>query len=152
MVQEKDLAQPLRSKALEFLSRREYGTQELGRKLQSKGYSCAAVETVLGELSREGLISDERYAESSIHSYVHRGYGPLRILRELQRRGVEDSASRTHLEKYQDEWRERAIAARHKRFGVTKPEDFREWARQARFLEYRGFTTEQIRFALGDEY
>jgi len=42
-----------------------------------------------------------------------------------------------------------ARAVRRKRFGAAPPSDFRERARQARFLEYRGFDGDQIRAALG---
>ena len=37
---------------------------------------------------------------------------------------------------------------RRKRFGAEVPRDYRERARQARFLEYRGFASSQIRAAL----
>jgi regulatory protein len=44
------------------------------------------------------------------------------------------------------------VKVRHKRFGSELPEDFKERARQARFLQYRGFTTDQINHALaGDD-
>ena len=37
---------------------------------------------------------------------------------------------------------------RRKRFGPSPPRDYLERARQARFLEYRGFDSGQIRAAL----
>jgi regulatory protein len=37
-----------------------------------------------------------------------------------------------------------------RRFGEDVPAEWKERARQARFLEYRGFTGDQIREALGD--
>ena len=46
------------------------------------------------------------------------------------------------------DWLATARAVRRKRFGAEAPGDFRERARQARFLEYRGFSGEQIRGAL----
>ena len=42
------------------------------------------------------------------------------------------------------DWFALAIAARHKRFGEQRPDDFKERAKQQRFLYYRGFTHEQI--------
>ena len=47
------------------------------------------------------------------------------------------------------DWPELARAVREKRFGAGAPADFRERARQARFLQYRGFTADQVRQALG---
>ncbi len=141
----------VRRKALDFLSRREHGKRELAGKLRVKGYSDDAVATVMEELSREGLVSDARFTENFVHNRVERGHGPIRVFRELRERGVEESVIRTQLERYETEWSERVVRVRCKRFGKGKPQDYRERARQGRFLEYRGFTGEQIRHALGDE-
>jgi len=45
---------------------------------------------------------------------------------------------------------------RQRKYGDRRPDDYRERARQSRFLQYRGFTGEQIHMALaadghGDE-
>jgi regulatory protein len=37
---------------------------------------------------------------------------------------------------------------RRRKFGEAKPKEYKEKARQMRFLEYRGFTGEQIRIAV----
>jgi regulatory protein len=47
------------------------------------------------------------------------------------------------------DWAATARELRRRRFGVSPPGDYPERARQARFLQYRGFTAEQIRAALG---
>ena len=46
---------------------------------------------------------------------------------------------------------EGAAAARRKRFGAALPKDMPERARQARFLQQRGFTMEDIRKALNGD-
>ena len=48
-----------------------------------------------------------------------------------------------------EDWVETARLARRRKFGVSPPADFRERAKQARFLQYRGFSAEQVRAALG---
>ena len=53
------------------------------------------------------------------------------------------------LEAAAEDWAAIAREVRRKRFGVSPPGDYRERARQARFLQYRGFSAEQIRAALG---
>jgi regulatory protein len=45
-------------------------------------------------------------------------------------------------------WPSLAAGVREKRFGPDRPESFRERVRQAKFLEYRGFDSEQINAAL----
>jgi len=49
------------------------------------------------------------------------------------------------------DWRALAREVRVRRFGARPPLDFRDRARQSRFLEYRGFTAEQIRAAMGGD-
>jgi regulatory protein len=46
------------------------------------------------------------------------------------------------------DWLETIRAVRRKRFGPDLPREYAERARQARFLQYRGFDSEQIRSAL----
>jgi regulatory protein len=47
------------------------------------------------------------------------------------------------------DWGRAAREARRRKFGASPPADYRERAKQARFLQYRGFSSEQIRAALG---
>ena len=44
-----------------------------------------------------------------------------------------------------------ARSVREKKFGPERPADYRERARQSRFLQYRGFTGEQIQSAFDDD-
>ena len=99
---------------------------------------------VLTELARAGLQSDQRYTESYIHQRISRGYGPLRIRRELAERGVATDLIEQALEALDVDWFEAMAAVRVKRFGPAPPSDFREQSRQSRFLQYRGFSGEQI--------
>ena len=48
-----------------------------------------------------------------------------------------------------EDWAALAREVRRRRFGLSPPGDYAERARQARFLQYRGFSNEQIRAALG---
>lgn len=83
-----------------------------------------------------------------MHRRVGHGFGPVRIRRELRERGVASELATRALAAYARGWDERAAQAREKRFGPAPPADRRQWLRQARFLEYRGFTAEHIRHAL----
>ena len=107
------------------------------------------MERVLDALEARGFLSDERFTEQYVGSRLDRGQGPLRIREELRRRGIDGTAATEAIERDDGFWSEQASRARRKRFGEAMPADYREWVRQARFLERRGFTTEQIRSALG---
>lgn len=137
----------VRRAAMDLLARREYGRSELAGRLAAKALPETLVEPVLDALAAEGLQSDARYAESFVGARANRGQGPVRIRLELERRGVAGELVDAALAEAGD-WDALAAAARVRKFGAKPPADFREKARQARFLQYRGFTAEQVRAAL----
>ena len=141
----------MRATAMNLLARREHSTQELRDKLLARGFEDDVITPALQTLSREGLLSDERFTESFIHSRVDRGSGPLKIRAELRQRGVADELITAWLDERDQVWLERAEAVRCKKFGSTLPVEYKEKARQARFLQYRGFTPEQTRRLLRDD-
>jgi len=77
-------------------------------------------------------------------------FGVQRLRNELERRGVDGALIEEALdhETGQDELaRARAI---WKRKYASPPPDLKEWARQARFLQSRGFSSDVIRKLLKD--
>ena len=130
---------------MDLLARREHSEQELQAKLVARGFAAQAVGEVLASLKHEGIQDDERYAEAYVRSRVAKGYGPLRITRELSERGMAEELAIQALAAMNPDWGEQARVVRQKKFGLRAPADFREQARQSRFLQYRGFTSEQIR-------
>ena len=138
-----------RRKALDLLARREHSREELRLKLLARGFAPALVAAALTQLTREGLLSDERFVEAFIHGRAARGYGPLRIRQELRQRGVDEELIASHLVMDGPQWQQVAREARRKRFGASLPVDSQDQARQARFLIYRGFTKEQVQEACG---
>lgn len=150
LVMTSDLNNPnkLREAALRILALREHSAQELTRKLFNKGFAQADIEALVLELESRDWLDETRFAESFVRSRVQQGYGPLRIRQELRQRGVDETTQAVALETYAETWIEAAFKARQKRFGEAPPQDLKTRAKQARFLTYRGFTSEQIRAAL----
>ncbi len=136
---------------MNLLARREHSTRELRDKLLLRGFDDAEIAPALQLLSREGLLSDERFTESFIHSRMQRGSGPLKIRAELRQRGVADEVIADWLNERDHVWLERAEAVRCKKFGTALPVDYQEKARQARFLQYRGFSAEHTRRVMRED-
>ena len=109
-----------------------------------RNYDEVAIQSVIETLIDEGLQSDNRFAEQYTHSRIERGYGPVRIRQELRERGISDPLISLYLDMNDPDWPARASKAREKRFGRALPVDYSVQAKQARFLQQRGFTTEQI--------
>ncbi|MBC8520011.1 MAG: regulatory protein RecX [Gammaproteobacteria bacterium] len=137
-----------RDQALRLLARREHSILELRRKLVGRGYGEEMVDPLLKQLVEEGVLSEERFAESYVRSRVGKGLGPYRIERELQEKGVPAEKIEPAMEPYADEWNGCARRVKEKKFGTERVDDFSEQARQQRFLQYRGFTHEQIRVVI----
>ena len=85
---EEDPQTRARSAALRLLARREHSRYELAMKLRQRKIEPEVYEPVLDEYEEEGWLSDERFAEVYTRQRVELGYGPLRILGELQQRGI----------------------------------------------------------------
>lgn len=151
MPEPEDRSVEIEHKLVELLARREHSRLELRRKLEQRGYGCDEVEPVLAELAAQGLQSEARFAEHYARDREQRGYGPVRIRMELRERGIDEALIGTALAELDVDWFAAARAARHKRFGVAAPADFRDRAKQLRFLNNRGFDAEQCRAALEDD-
>ena len=136
----------LRQRAVRLLARREHTRAELTRKLAPHG-TPEEIDTVLNELARTGLQSDARFAESYVRSQSAR-LGAARLRQALRTKGVATELIETGLVDLPDEM-ERAREVWTKKFAAP-PSDAREWAKQARFLQGRGFSSEVIRRLLKD--
>jgi regulatory protein len=134
--------------AVRLLARREHSSEELGRKLESKGYPAEGVEAVVAKLREKRLVSDDRFASSFVHHHAQRGQGPIRIRAELRQQGVADALIEAQLKGADLDWVALAQATRKRKFGGDPPRNLAERAKQARFLQYRGFNSDQIRAAL----
>ncbi len=133
--------------ALRLLTRREHSSLELRNKLLARDLDERLIMTVLDELIEQDLLSEQRFAEFFVRGRFERGYGPVRIRAELRERGISANGADAGLADLSGAWVESAMKQREKRFGAHHPDEFRERARQMRFLQQRGFSGEQIRAA-----
>lgn len=146
-----DDAAAARLAAIPWLARRDFSSPELRARLRRAGYSASAVEGALERLRAERAVDDSRYAERYVAYQAGRGQGPVRIRRELLELGLAAEIVESALAAGVD-WTVRARDVRVRRFGARPPESFGDKARQARFLQYRGFSSDHIRFALGSDF
>jgi len=131
----------LRSRAIRLLARREHTRAELLDKLAAHG-TPEEIDIVLADLERSGLQSDTRFAESYLRGHATR-FGAARLRQTLRTKGVAGDLIEEQVAGLTDEiGRAREIWTR--KF-TTVPADAREWARQARFLQSRGFASDVIR-------
>lgn len=135
----------LEKAALRLLGIREHSRQELRRKLKPRASHIDQLERLLDTLAECGAQSDRRFTGEYINFRSSRGFGPVRIRMELAERGIDASLIAQCLDPDDAQWDQVLITAAESKFGKQPSQGFREWARRARFLEYRGFARAHIR-------
>jgi regulatory protein len=131
-----------------LLARRDLSSTELRQKLRAKKFDETTTAVVMAELTQEGILDDARFAQNYVAYHARRGQGPLRIAAELRRLGLAASLVDAALAAGPD-WRSVALKVRRAKFGLQPPQNWPQKARQARFLQYRGFSSDHIRAATG---
>lgn len=143
------MTQELRQRAVRLLARREHSQAELARKLAPHGTE-ENIQIVLAELQASRLQSDARFAENYVLANAER-LGNSRLRHNLRIKGVSAELIDAYLapDTLADEL-DRAREVWAKKFS-TAAKDAKEWARQARFLQGRGFASDIIRRLLKNE-
>jgi regulatory protein len=138
----------LRERALGYLTRREYSRQELHRKLLPYAGE-EDLDGLLDEFSKRGWISDARYVDQMVHARKGK-YGSLKVAHELRAQGVAEELVDKAVAEVRKEELETARNLWRKKFGA-QPDSREEWAKQARFLQSRGFGMDTIKAVLRGE-
>ena len=144
-------AKAARKKAMDYLARREYGFEELILKLASGGFEPDTARAAVERLAAEGLQDDRRFAAGLVQSRIGQGKGPVRIRQDLEQRGVGGALAEEALADSGEDWSDLARRVRQRKFGAALPPDFPAKARQMRFLQYRGFTADQVQAAVAPD-
>ena len=135
----------LRTRALQYLARREYSRAELRGKLLPHAQleddfeqaQPVALDALLDDLTARGWLSDARATTQFVHAKRGR-YGTQRITHELRQRGISDELIDAALPALKESELETARDVWQKKFGHL-PQDAKEKAKQIRFLQSRGF-------------
>ncbi len=135
--------------ALKTLSRREYSRLELRIRLIDKGGDPEDIENLLNDFEKKDWLNEDRFVEVLIRSRRNR-FGCLKILRELEEKGVSESGISLAKELLSRDEELIAKTIWKKKFGVL-PVSLSERGRQARFMQSRGFDQSLVRRILGGE-
>ena len=135
---------PIRRAALHLLARRDHTLYEITEKLKQAHFPASDIHIVTTELIEANQINDLRFVENYLRQRRAKGYGPLRISMELEARGIKPEVIADEIKITDNAWVIDAQKTWQKYFKNKPPVDFKSKAKQMRFLQYRGFTREQI--------
>jgi len=137
---------------MNLLARREQSFLELSQKLSDKFPDfdkAGVILPALKKLREEKLQSDERFAESYVRYRKTRGMGPLKIGMELEQKGVNSSLVQNELYSEENDWVEQCWEVMLRKFPDGPSQTLEEKQKQYRFLNQRGFESDQIRLVIG---
>ena len=142
----------LRQRALEYLGKREYSYAELGQKLKTylaEDEDFEVITAILEDFKTRGWLSDARFTEQIVHARSHK-FGASKIANELREKGVASDLIESAIEQVKENELDNAKEIWRKKFKKS-PDSREEWARQARFLQGRGFGFDTIKKVLNSK-
>ncbi|ART80925.1 regulatory protein RecX [Oceanisphaera avium] len=145
---EKLTPQALWHSALGLLSRRDHSRLELAQKLRLRQFDQALIEAALDKLVEQQWLCDARFARVQVRQHVFKRHGPMRIRMELKRKGVAEALIEQALEEEETDWFSLAKDCYQARFRNSDISDIKDKAKRVRYLQSRGFNSDQVRYAL----
>jgi regulatory protein len=145
----------LRQRALEYLGKREYSYAELGQKLTKyldieNGEDIHTINAILDDFKTRGWLSDKRFTEQIVHARQAK-FGVAKIANELREKGVSQELIADAVETVKGNEQTNALEIWRKKF-KNAPANRDEWAKQARFLQSRGFGFDTIKKVLNSKF
>ncbi len=148
MCSDSGLVAEIRENCIRLLTRREHSQRELLAKLAVKGFDQAVTQQVINTLNDEDWQSDERFAESYARHRIKKGFGPVKISYELRQKGIVEFNLENVVMDLAESWLDLIAQVHKKKYGEDKPVSEKEWIKQSRFLQQRGFSHEMIKTVL----
>jgi len=140
-------------RAYKFLSYRPRSEAEVRAKLSQLGFPHKIIETALEKLRSLSLLDDESFARGWARARAEgRGYGPLRIERELRQKGLARSVIQEVVRETfgRNEGKEKARGLLERRFRGKDLGDRKILNRAIAFLQRRGYRSSVIAEVLGE--
>jgi regulatory protein len=136
----------LRQRALEYLGKREYSAYELANKLKTYTGEADDIPALISEFKERGWLSDVRFTEQLVRVRKVK-FGSVKIANELREKGISDELIAEAVSDVEEHELENATEVWRKKYNQPA-NDRNEWAKQARFLQNRGFSFDTIQAAL----
>ena len=139
-----------KQKALDYLAHKPRTETEVRRKLKQRDVPAFVIDDVVARLYELEYLDDEAYAHDYARNrFSSKKYGPVRIRRELEERGIDRHLADEAVDTLFAEENATAAAWSHaeKRWPRLAGEDDPRRRRQKmyRYLRRRGFTSDTIR-------
>jgi regulatory protein len=101
------------------------------------------VDQLLQDFKQRGWLSEQRFTEQVVHARQQK-FGSMRIAHELKQKGVDETLIAEAMQQVRQDELSHALQIYRKKFSQP-PASREEWAKQARFMQGRGFSMDVIK-------
>ncbi|PEN14495.1 recombinase RecX [Longibacter salinarum] len=145
-----------KQRAFKYLAHKPRTETEVRRKLRGLDLGRRVIDRVIERLYELDYLDDEQYARDYTHNrFSNKGYGPIRIERELTERGIDRHLAERTVARFFEEASELDAAreqARKRWPRVAGEQDVRKQKRKLLgYLQRRGFTPDVV-YRVVDEF
>lgn len=138
--------------AVKLMGKMSYTYSGMIKKLCEKGYDCDIAQEAADHYKELGYLDDGEYAKKYIYDAAHlKNYGRERIEYGLRQKGVDGYVIEDAFAELDIDFFELAKQLAEKRFAGKEISGEKERAKFIGFMRRRGFSYEQINYAI-DEY
>ena len=138
----------LQQRALAWLSQRDYSEAQLRQRLVRLGGTVADVEQVMIWCKAQGYLDQQRFIDMLLRSRINKGYGLNYIVQECRAQQISRQQVLQTETALQTDWFSLAVKVYQKKYADSDITDYRERQKRMAYLQRRGFSNEQIQFAL----
>ena len=130
-----------------LLASREHSQHELLNKLLQRKFDRQLCIEWIEKFRQKNLQSDSRFAGLLVRIRTNKGIGESRIRNELKEHRISQDIIDAAIQEEDIDWFELALQVFEKKFANTAEVDWKGQQKQQRFMYYRGFSQEQIKYA-----
>ena len=145
----------VREAAVRLLARRQHSQSELLRKLSARGSPESIVLEVVNELQEQGYQSQSRFTQMLIKGRMAKLYGMNKIRSELAQHNIGSTMIADTVAELDVDWFDICKQAYQKKYGrydsIGSSTDWALLQKHKRYLWQRGFTEEQISYAMSSD-
>lgn len=141
----------IRHKITRLLAKREHSVAEIQQKLGQQELNNEDVNAVLAQFIAKDIQSDARFTFHFVRNCMAKGQGLSRIKQALYPHDIHEAMLSEALAELQPDWYELAYEVKCKKYSAMRETDWTLKQKQMRFLQYRGFSQDEINYAINHE-
>ncbi|SEI13256.1 regulatory protein [Rheinheimera pacifica] len=138
----------LKRMALNWLSRRDYSEAQLSQRLSRQGGEADDIAKVIAWCKAENYLDQQRFISMLVRSRVNKGYGLGYIVQECRQQNISREQVLQCAAELEIDWFALALQLYQKKYGQSAVTEYKDKFKRMAYMQRRGFSNEQIQFAI----